>query len=162
MIKNKSGPLILLLLGGAWATTAFAQNAVVSSGGEATGSGGSVSYSLAQISYTTITGTTGSVSQGVQQPYEVGVLTGVQSENNIYLSAFPNPSTDILNLSVGEFKNEELSYQLLDIQGKLLLEARISESNTSINMQDLPKSTYLLHVLGNNHQTIQSFNIIKN
>lgn len=162
MIKNKSGPLILMLLGGAWATTAFAQNTVVSSGGEATGSGGSVSYSLAQITYTTITGTTGSVSQGVQQPYEISIVTGIESENNISLSAFPNPSTDILNLSVGEVNSEELSYQLFDIQGKLLLEARISGNHASINMQDLPQSTYLLHVLGNNHQTIQSFNIIKN
>ena len=162
MIKNKSGPLILMLLGGAWATTAFAQNAVVSSGGEATGSGGTVSYSLAQIAYTTTTGTTGTVSQGIQQPYEISIVTGVEGENNFALSAFPNPSTDILNLSVGEFNSEGLSYQLFDIQGKLLLEARISGSHTSINMLDFPQSTYLLHVLGNNHQTIQSFNIIKN
>jgi hypothetical protein len=39
-------------------------------GGEATGSGGSVSYSVGQVVYTTNTGINGSVAQGVQQPYE--------------------------------------------------------------------------------------------
>ena len=37
------------------------------SGGDATGSGGSVAYSVGQIVYTTPTGTTGSVAQGVEQ-----------------------------------------------------------------------------------------------
>ena len=44
------------------------------SGGDATGSGGSVAYSVGQIVYTTSTGTTGSVAQGVEQANGVYTL----------------------------------------------------------------------------------------
>jgi hypothetical protein len=42
-----------------------AQNAIPASGGNATGSGGSVSYTFGQVVYTTKSGTGGSVAQGV-------------------------------------------------------------------------------------------------
>ena len=56
-------------------TVATAQESVSASGGEASGSGGSVSYSVGQLFYRIHTGTTGSVAEGVQQPYEISVIT---------------------------------------------------------------------------------------
>jgi hypothetical protein len=44
-----------------------AQESVNGSGGDATGTGGTSSYSIGQVVYTTATGTNGSVAQGVQQ-----------------------------------------------------------------------------------------------
>jgi hypothetical protein len=67
-VINKLLQLTLLLLG--FVLTAQAQQATTAAGGNATGSGGSVAYSVGQIVYTTHTGTTGSVAQGVQQTYE--------------------------------------------------------------------------------------------
>ena len=52
-----------------------AQENTVASGGKATGSGGTVSYSVGQVVYTTNAGTNGSLSQGVQQPYVVSTLS---------------------------------------------------------------------------------------
>ena len=46
---------------------ANAQDAIPATGGDATGSGGSASYTVGQIGYTTNTGTNGSVAEGVQQ-----------------------------------------------------------------------------------------------
>ncbi|MCB0409870.1 MAG: hypothetical protein KDD29_06595, partial [Flavobacteriales bacterium] len=51
----------------------FAQENTVSSGGDALGVGGSASYSVGQVVYTTHTGVNGSIAQGVQQPYEISV-----------------------------------------------------------------------------------------
>ena len=65
-MKNNKVILFLLLLG--FGLTAQAQQATTATGGDATGSGGSAAYSVGQIVYTTHTGTTGSVAQGVQQP----------------------------------------------------------------------------------------------
>lgn len=48
-----------------------AQNGTVASGGNATGSGGSVSYSVGQVFYTTNSGSNGKVSQGVQQVFDL-------------------------------------------------------------------------------------------
>ncbi|MFT7299094.1 MAG: hypothetical protein ACI9WO_001916 [Sphingobacteriales bacterium] len=43
-----------------------AQETVPATGGEATGNGGSSSYTVGQVVYTTNTGTNGSVAQGSQ------------------------------------------------------------------------------------------------
>ena len=57
---------LLLGLGGLQA-----QESPTAAGGEATGSGGTASYSIGQVVYTTNTGTNGSVAQGVQQPFVI-------------------------------------------------------------------------------------------
>ncbi len=49
--------------------TSKAQNSVVSGGGEATGSGGTMSFSIGQIDYIEAKGTGGTMSQGVQQQF---------------------------------------------------------------------------------------------
>ncbi len=51
-----------------------AQESTTASGGEASGDGGTVSYSVGQVVYGTHSGTTGSVSEGIQQAYEISVI----------------------------------------------------------------------------------------
>jgi len=51
------------------------QSTIPSTGGNATGSGGSVSYTVGQITYRTFSGTNGSIAEGVQQTYEISVVT---------------------------------------------------------------------------------------
>jgi hypothetical protein len=103
-------------------STASGQNAIPASGGNASGSGGSASYSVGQVVYTTNVGTTGSVAQGVQQPYEISIVIGLEEakEINLMVSAYPNPTKEFLNLKVENYNFEKLSYQLFDIQGKLI------------------------------------------
>ena len=153
----KSTTLLLLALS---FNSLNAQTAVSSTGGDASGSGGSASYTVGQVVYTTATGTTGSVAQGVQQPYEVSITVGVE-EKTIGLAAFPNPTTDQLNLSVAGFTNQQYSYQLYDAAGKLVKSDKVSSSATSINTQALTPGIYLLSVLDNN-SIIKTFRIIKN
>ena len=71
MKKMKTVALLLLVFG---ITTAQAQQAITATGGNASGSGGTVAYSVGQIIYATNTGTTGSVAQGVHQPYEISIV----------------------------------------------------------------------------------------
>ena len=139
----------------------YAQQAVPASGGNAVGSGGSSSYTVGQVVYTTNSGANGSVAQGIQQPYEISTLVGLEvTEINLELTAYPNPTNNVINLNIGNYKNEKLSYQLYDIQGRLLVVKPIKENRTSIVLQDFSGSSYLLNVLDNN-QLIKTFRIIK-
>ncbi|MEJ5266144.1 MAG: hypothetical protein WHT29_12590, partial [Bacteroidales bacterium] len=97
--KLKLSAIILLGLG---LTGLQAQESVNATGGNAFGSGGSVSYSVGQVVYTTNSGTNGSVAQGVQQPYEISVVTGLEEAKgiNLSVSAYPNPTTDYLTLRI--------------------------------------------------------------
>jgi len=139
----------------------YAQETVPATGGDATGSGGSSSYTLGQVVYTTNTGSNGSVAQGVQQPYEISTSVGIEvTEINLELVAYPNPTNNALSLNIGNYNNEKLTYQLYDMQGKLLDSKQVLNSSTTIGMVDLPVSTYLLNVLDNN-SLIKTFRIIK-
>jgi hypothetical protein len=139
-----------------------AQEAMPASGGNASGSGGSVSYSVGQIVYSTNTGTNGSVAQGLQQPYEISVVTGIEEAKGITLSvsAYPNPTTEHLTLIIGEFDISNLSYQLYDMQGKLLQCKKITDNKTSIVMCNLVSATYFVKVIKDNKE-VKMFKIIK-
>jgi hypothetical protein len=149
-----------------------AQETIPASGGEATGSGGSVSYSLGQIVYSVNTGANGTAVQSVQQPFEISVVSGINEQPGISLSlsAYPNPASDYLTLRIENFDNENLTYSLLDINGKLLENKIITGNETEIDMSRLIPSTYFLkiivqtmHASSQNaaHQEIKSFKIIK-
>jgi hypothetical protein len=161
-MKQKKVKITALLLLGLGLANANAQSGSVASGGDATGAGGSVAYSVGQVAYTTSTGTNGSVAQGVQQPYEI-LTVGIKDETamSISLSVFPNPTTDNLTLQVQDFNNEVLVYQLFDIQGKLLESKTVSSNQTQISMSGLQSATYFINVTQEN-KTVKSFKIIKN
>jgi len=130
-------------------------------GGDASGSGGTVAYSVGQIVYTSSTGTSGSVAQGVEQAYEISSVGIKETALNISLSIFPNPTNDFLTLKVEDYNNEALSYYLIDEQGKLVLNQQITNQDTQVAMSTLARGAYFINVLKANKK-IQTFKIIKN
>ena len=162
-MKHKRLKLSALLFLGLGLTGLQAQTSVNATGGNASGSGGSASYSVGQLAYTTNTGTNGSVSEGVQQPFEISVVTGIEEAKgiNLSVSAYPNPTTDYLTLSISEFEISNLTYQLYDISGKLLQSEKITGNQTNIVMSNLVPANYFVKVIAGN-QLIKEFKIIKN
>ena len=159
-MKHKKVKLSVFLLG--LGLTAQAQQATTATGGDASGSGGAVAYSVGQIVYTTNTGTTGSVAQGVQQSYEISIVLGIEDNSiNLGLSAYPNPTTNYLTLNVGNFELSTLNFQLYDISGKLIERRKIISISETIAMENLPTATYFLKVSNNNNE-VKTFKIIKN
>ncbi|MGB0882451.1 MAG: T9SS type A sorting domain-containing protein [Vicingaceae bacterium] len=156
--KNTITSIAFLLLG---LGGLHAQESPTATGGEATGTGGTTSYSVGQVVYTTNTGSNGSVSQGVQQPYEISVITGINKTTiHLEMSVYPNPTTNYLSLKVGSEKLESLTYQLIDLQGKVIENTKVTANNTTIKMEALPKAIYFLNVSDNN-QLVKTFKIIK-
>ena len=76
------------------------------------------------------------------------------------MAAFPNPTTNYLQLKVESDKLENLSFQLLDLQGKVIENKKVTASNTIITMEVLPKAIYFLKVTRNN-QEVKIFKVIK-
>jgi hypothetical protein len=163
-MKHKRLKLSALLFLGLGLTGLQAQTSVNATGGNASGSGGSASYSVGQLAYTTNTGTNGSVSEGVQQPFEISVVTGIEEAKDIFLnvSAYPNPTTDYLELKVENLQLSELSYKLYDIRGKVYQNKEIGNSITKIEMQNLPQGIYFIKVIDTKNKEFKTFKIIKN
>jgi len=134
-----------------------AQNAIVTTGGNATGAGGKVSYSVGQIAVVT----NSSISEGVQKPYS-NFVVGIDQAPDIKLSlsAYPNPSSNNIVLNTNGYELKNTSYKLIDIQGKLIEQQKIINVETVVAMEQLPPSTYILRISENNRE-IKSFKIIK-
>src|SRR5438128_1544088 len=109
--------LILILK----ASIANAQSGTVSCGGDASGSGGTVAYSIGQVSYLNNVGDSGKADEGIQHPFEIFTI-GIDEEANLDFTVdiFPNPTINNLTLTVTDFKSENLSYKLYDLKGRIL------------------------------------------
>ena len=162
-MRHKRLKLSAVLLLGLGLTGLQAQTSVNATGGNASGSGGSASYSVGQVVYTTHTGTSGSVAEGVQQPYEISVVTAIEEAKgiNLSVSAYPNPTTDYLTLEVKDFELSTLYFQLYDMNGKLLQSEKITGNQTSIVMSNLVPATYFVKVTQGNKE-VKTFKITKN
>ena len=138
-----------------------AQETVTTTGGNATGTGGTVSYSVGQVVYTTNNGTNVSIAQGVQQPYEISTPLGIEIKDiNLEFLAYPNPTNNSLTLDIGNYNNGKLTYNLYDMRGRLLKSERVKNKITKIGMESFPASTYLLNIQDTN-SLIKTFRIIK-
>lgn len=161
-MKNKKTTYYVAFLFSIGLLTTNAQENTVSSGANVTGSGGTISYSVGQAFYITCTDTEGSVAQGVQQPIEIQVVLGIEEhEINLYAKVYPNPTTDLINLSIGNTDTSGLSYQLFDYSGRVLTNGKIENEDTAISMSRYPQAIYLLSVTKDN-KTIKTFKILKN
>jgi capsule polysaccharide export protein KpsE/RkpR len=158
-LKLLTATLFFLFLGLA---SLQAQEAVLASGGEIDDSGGSVSYSVGQLTVASYTSANGSVNPGVQQPFEVTVISGIENKNihlNVNVLAYPNPAIDFLIIRV-ESQAEQLSASLFDISGTLLRSTTVENNQAIVDVQGLAKATYLLRISGSRGH-IKTFQIIK-
>jgi len=140
---------------------ASAQESVNSAGGDAIGSGGSVSYSIGQVAYQYVSSSSGSVSQGVQHSYDLITVGLDESNGSISLTAFPNPAADVLNLEIKGYEGENYTLQLLDAQGKLIRMQTVNTQMTAVPVADLPVASYFVSVFDQKKQKLKSFRIVK-
>ena len=127
-------------------TTLVAQESTVSAGNSISSSSGSISYSIGQIAYTTNTGSNGSTCQGVQQPYEIYVLSSSDKINDFNIKVYPNPVYDNLTLQYSNFTNEKICFQILDNKGSIIRYENITSSETRIDFRTLASGEYYVKV----------------
>jgi hypothetical protein len=143
------------------ASFAFGQDAVTATGGDASGSDGTVAYAIGQVVYTTSTGTNGSSAQGVEQAYEISITTGAdETVIELNASAYPNPANDFLLLRIENFEQDKMEYQLLDMEGKLISGGALNSNETQISIGSLPCASYYLKIT-QQQKEIKSFLIVK-
>lgn len=161
-MKHKQLKTISLVILSIWTTTLNAQESINATGGNAFGSGGSISYSVGQVNYVAKKGTSGTATQGVQQPFEISTISVIEDIKgiNLIFTAYPNPTTDYLTLEVKSFQLSTLNFQMYDISGKLLQSEKITGNQTRIVMRNLVPSTYFVKVIQGNKE-VKTFKIIK-
>jgi len=139
------------------------QYSLNASAGNASGTGGSVSYSIGQLFYTTSTASSGILSKGVQQAYEIWLVTELKDapKTALNISTYPNPTANQLQLHFENSDYKEFSFQLTDASGKVLQQKKIIATDTQIDMHSLASAMYFLRITSD-RQEIRVFKIIKN
>lgn len=140
--------------------TSFGQKNTVSSGADASGTGGTFSYSIGQIDYSNSVSANETVSEGVQQPYELYTIVGINEENSIISAIYPNPVDNYLTLELKQVLQNH-SAHILDSKGKEIDVVSLIEITTKINLSDYSSGIYHLTIKKDNVE-IESLKILKN
>jgi hypothetical protein len=157
MIKMK---LVVCLLFAAHVLCA--QETIPVSGGDASGSGGTFSYSVGQLFYSSNTGSNGVVTQGIQQSIELVTLSNLElTALTLEAVTYPNPTSDYIVLAVKDTNLIDLTYAIYSIQGRVVLQGKVNQEATKIGMQGLSIGTYILKVSQSTLE-LKTFKIIKN
>lgn len=101
-------------------------------------------------------GTTGAIiTQGFHQPeLDVGVI--IQSpELNYTITAFPNPAQKMVTLFINNPVIDNMSYKLVDLNGKVIKVEDITANKQDIEMDQMKAATYILIVYKNMKELIK-------
>jgi hypothetical protein len=115
---KKTGLIIFLV---AISVYSFGQQltpTVISSGGKFHSAGGyTLSATIGEIAVTTLTSATLTLTQGFQQPYDIGTSireTGLDWS----ITPYPNPVSDYLNIRFDLEQPIDLNVEIMDISGR--------------------------------------------
>ncbi len=81
------------------------------------------------------------------------VLIGIEEENKIDFSIYPNPNNGSFNISLDGQSENNLDIVVKNILGQIVNENNITKSTNSIdlNLQHLKKGVYIIDLLDNNY-----------
>lgn len=105
----------------------------------------------------TLTVSDGSLTDTEKFTITVSPITGIIDAANILATAYPNPFTDKLNISV--LNGNIANYKLVSASGNLIKNGVLEGSLTSLNLEELVPGVYLLQL--NVHDKTQIIKIVK-
>lgn len=133
------------------------QEVISSQGDSYSNANGIIDFTIGEV----VIATAGDANHDITQGFHQTNWNFVGLEDfalGIEASIFPNPTQNILNIKVKEY--QDLNYCLNDSQGKIIREGQLAESETAINVSELPVGSYSLTLLNKNEQ-IKTFKLIK-
>jgi hypothetical protein len=73
---------------------------------------------------------------------EAKTLSGVHGNNSLNISVYPNPVSEVLNITGAA----GMEFSLINAQGKSVLHKRITDNQEVLPMSSLPEGVYLAKV----------------
>ncbi len=154
---------LIFFLAGLLPSLLYAQETVPATGANASGSGGTASYTLGQLFFHSFSTPAGQLDEGVQQPYEIIRVSRHHTPSNpdADYRIFPNPATDHLLLICPLHEERTVTARVTDIHGRILKLFIIRSTRTRIDMTPFSPGIYFL-LLEENRYSPTTFKIIKN
>jgi hypothetical protein len=141
-------------------TLLHGQEVVATAGSTLSNINGSISFTIGESVANTLINGDKTVTQGFHQ---TSISVSAMSElinPGFSISAFPNPTVDILTLSIGKEDITDLQYLLIDIYGKILSQKHLESNETAISVKEFTKGIYILKIQ-EGQKELKTFKIIK-
>lgn len=148
--------LIALFLYSKANSQTISSDVISSGGGYLTNSYSSMSITIGEPITETISNNGITLTQGFQQSdYNITEIEELNSEN-IKVTIFPNPATDLINLKLEAEYSENLSFEIFDITGNEILKNNLEKGITQkeIDFSSKPAGVYILKI----HNETGTFN----
>jgi hypothetical protein len=141
----KKSQLVLLLFINTFLIQA--QQIISTTGDYQANSSVSLSWTLGECVINTDNSSNVILTQGFQQSKQT--ITSIQELqlNSLEISAYPNPTQDIVTLKVKTELAKECKFQLYDLNGKILAEQKIAGKETKISFNNRPSGTYIIKLI---------------
>ena len=161
-IKQKIIAALLVCGGQACIAQVIVPEVISSAGDTYINSQGSLSWTLGEPVTATESTSNYYLTQGFQQPSSI-VVTAINNptaaQSSVSVSVYPNPVTS--SIYIQRDGNEQLQIQLMDMNGKLILNKMLSQSENQLDLSVFANGMYLLKVFDTQNQFIQSLKIEK-
>ncbi|MGB1104331.1 MAG: T9SS type A sorting domain-containing protein [Crocinitomicaceae bacterium] len=96
----------------------------------------------------------------VRGKFACDIFLGEEDANEgLSLSVYPNPTTNEINIQVNGEINGSATYELYDIAGKVILNGTLNSAFEMIDLQDLDRGQYILHVAVDSKRTVEKITL---
>lgn len=135
----------------------FAQQVISSQGESYSNTNTNIDFTIGEIVTNTVSDGTNDLTQGFHQTNWIFVaLEDLQPETQVNI--YPNPAVDELTIETSAFK--ELSFELVDAEGKLVEQDELTAEKTPVKVAELAPGNYILNIRYGN-QVWKNFKLIK-
>ncbi len=125
----------------------FAQLHIGAAGGDYSNQNGTISFTVGQPMTNYLENNPQAVNEGVQQPYEYFSLSNASDLEYLLMEIYPNPTTGMIHLKGEKIKNATI--QVIDLNGKIIMEHKIEDIIHSVDLKDLANGVYNLTITNN-------------
>jgi hypothetical protein len=137
--------------------SSYGQEVIASQGDSYSTPQGNVNFTIGEVVINTGTDGVNDITQGFHQTN--WNFLGIEDYSpDYYITIFPNPSSDLLNIQTNSFENVE--YTLYDAQGKLVFHSTLTDKLTQVTVNELAPGNYSL-TLNNKGQKLKTFKLTK-
>lgn len=94
--------------------------------------------------------------------YDITGVVGVTepAADAPFVTAFPNPANDMVNVQVNRQNNEPMTMKMFDVTGRVVFESQTVGVNNFINMSGFEAGMYTVQVISN--ETVSTTQVVKN
>ena len=148
----------LFFMAGINAQVKLTPSVISSGGGYGVNDNISISWTLGEVAVTTLSHANMLLTQGFQQPFDIGV--GINREEvNWSITVYPNPVDDELRIRFNIEKSADFILEIQDVTGRLMSQVQHKEIDPGdivvLNTSTFTSGIYFLKLLTPDRQQVQ-------